>query len=393
MNEHVAIRVESLSKKFIKKDGGEFWALKDISFEVRKGEVLGIVGKNGAGKSTLLEILGGIQKPSTGTAEINGKISSIFGIGTGFHPDLTGRQNIFLNGTLNGLSKKYVNDIIDEIIAFSELDNFIDEQVKDYSMGMYMRLAFSIFAFLKPEVLLLDEVFSVGDITFQNKCSKKIKDLVQTGATVLIVSHSLEEINITAKKVLILEKGIIIFNGSVFDGIQKYAKSMIINELSPKSVLRKNEIIFTPPLKSSKFELNSIKLSCNSGNEVFSTEDEIKCVIEYELKQKSSIYIRIALAPAIGNDILFDCLAYRRKPNSSEKPPGNYSEYVLLPQNTFHKGIFFISVIMSDALDEDADKIEAKKVLSFEVRLNDWQNKKSILKSESTPLNPKLKWL
>ena len=174
MKNENAIEVNNLSKKYTKKDGSEFWALKDVSFNLKKGETLGIIGANGSGKSTLLKIMSDILKPSHGHAVLHGKVASILDIGTGFHPDLTGNENVFLSGTLMGMSKKEIELVYSELIDFSELSDFINEAVKTYSSGMYMRLAFSIFAYLKPEILILDEVFSVGDVAFQKKCNATI---------------------------------------------------------------------------------------------------------------------------------------------------------------------------------------------------------------------------
>ncbi|MBW1779049.1 MAG: ABC transporter ATP-binding protein [Deltaproteobacteria bacterium] len=172
-----------------------FWALKDISFDVQPGEVVGIVGRNGAGKSTLLKILTRITEPTKGEAFLDGRVGSLLEIGTGFHPELTGRENIYMNGTILGMKKREIDDKFDEIVNFSDLEKFIDTPVKRYSSGMHVRLAFSVAAHLDPEILLVDEVLAVGDAAFQKKCLGKMEDVAKEGRTILFVSHNMASIN------------------------------------------------------------------------------------------------------------------------------------------------------------------------------------------------------
>src|SRR5947208_2494386 len=172
----------------------QFWALKDVAFQVQPGEVLGVIGRNGAGKSTLLKILSRITKPTTGRAAIRGRVGSLLEVGTGFHPELTGRENLFLNGAILGMRRTEIIRKFDEIVAFAEIDKFIDTPVKHYSSGMYMRLAFSVAAHLEPEILLIDEVLAVGDVNFQQKCLGKIGNVAQQGRTVVFVSHNLSAV-------------------------------------------------------------------------------------------------------------------------------------------------------------------------------------------------------
>jgi lipopolysaccharide transport system ATP-binding protein len=183
------------------------WALKDISFEAMPGEVIGIIGRNGAGKSTLLRILARITKPSSGEIDIYGRLGTLLEIGTGFHPDLTGRENIFINGTILGMKVKEIKRKFDEIVAFSEIERFLETPVKHYSSGMYLRLAFSIAAHFEPEVLLMDEIIAVGDISFQEKCFAKMKAVSREGRTIFLVSHNLASIQSMCKRVLLLRSG------------------------------------------------------------------------------------------------------------------------------------------------------------------------------------------
>jgi lipopolysaccharide transport system ATP-binding protein len=183
------------------------WALKDISFEAMPGEVIGIIGRNGAGKSTLLRVLARITKPSGGEIDIYGRLGTLLEIGTGFHPDLTGRENIFVNGTILGMKVKEIKRKFDEIVAFSEIERFLETPVKHYSSGMYLRLAFSIAAHFEPEVLLLDEIIAVGDIAFQQKCFDKMKAVSSEGRTIFLVSHNLNTVQNLCKRVLLIQSG------------------------------------------------------------------------------------------------------------------------------------------------------------------------------------------
>jgi lipopolysaccharide transport system ATP-binding protein len=186
----------------------EFWALKDVNFEINQGDRVGIIGRNGAGKSTLLKILSRITEPTCGRIEIKGRIASLLEVGTGFHPELTGRENIFLNGAILGMSKEEIKRKFDEIVAFAEVEKFLDTPVKRYSSGMYVRLAFAVAAHLEPEILVVDEVLAVGDAQFQKKCLGKMEDISKKeNRTILFVSHNMEAIQNLCSKGILLEKG------------------------------------------------------------------------------------------------------------------------------------------------------------------------------------------
>ena len=203
----------------------EFWALKDISFEIKKGDRVGIVGLNGAGKSTLLKIICGVMKPTEGDVKINGKIVPLLELGAGFDSDYTGRENIFLNGAMLGYSKAFLEGKYDEIVEFSEIGKFIDVPLKNYSSGMRARLGFSIATVMEPEILVLDEVLSVGDAKFQKKSEKRIMALFNKGVTVLFVSHSTEQVKRLCNKAIWLEKGKIIMQGDAEEVCNKYAET------------------------------------------------------------------------------------------------------------------------------------------------------------------------
>jgi lipopolysaccharide transport system ATP-binding protein len=199
-----------------------FWALRDVGLEVRHGEVLGLIGRNGAGKTTLLKILSRITRPTTGWAEIHGRVRSLLEVGTGFHGELSGRENTYLSGSILGMSKSEIVRKFDEIVAFAEIDKFIDTPVKHYSSGMYVRLAFAVAAHLEPEILLVDEVLAVGDINFQKKCLGKMGDVAKAGRTIVLVSHQMAAINALASRVVLMKGGTINFDGSPSEATSRY---------------------------------------------------------------------------------------------------------------------------------------------------------------------------
>lgn len=245
MNQNIVIKVENISKKYVigekenfptlrdhlvnlpkklftHKKPKEFWALKKISFEVNKGEVLGIIGRNGAGKSTLLKILSRITEPTEGRITLHGKVSSLLEVGTGFNPELTGRENIYLNGSIIGMSRKEIETKFEEIVEFSGVKEFLDTPVKRYSSGMYVRLAFSVSAFLESDILIVDEVLAVGDIEFQKKCLGKMNALAGEGKTVIFVSHSIPAITRMCSKCIWLQKGNVVHYGETQKVIDQY---------------------------------------------------------------------------------------------------------------------------------------------------------------------------
>jgi lipopolysaccharide transport system ATP-binding protein len=203
-----------------------FWALKDVSLEVREGEVLGLIGRNGAGKTTLLKILSRITRPTSGWAEINGRVGSLLEVGTGFHPELTGRENTFLSGAILGMGRGEISRKFDEIVAFAELEKFIDTPVKHYSSGMYVRLAFAVAAHLEPEILLVDEVLAVGDINFQKKCLGKMGDVAREGRTIVLVSHQMNQMRRLCNRVVWIDAGSVRQDGPAHEVVSAYESAM-----------------------------------------------------------------------------------------------------------------------------------------------------------------------
>lgn len=264
-----------------------YWALKSIDFEVKEGEVLGIIGKNGAGKSTLLKILSQITEPTSGRIEIQGRVASLLEVGTGFHPELSGRDNIYMNGTILGMTRREIDSKLEEIIEFSGVEKFIDTPVKFYSSGMKVRLGFSVAAHLEPEILIIDEVLAVGDYEFQKKCLGKMEDVAGQGRTVLFVSHNLSAVSSLCNRVLVLANGIKQFEGPTDEGINRYLGNLFDNrqseswennqiqkpgdfyleraEITQKGVQPNLELVFTLSFCSSeKFEAAFIAIDIKS---------------------------------------------------------------------------------------------------------------------------------
>lgn len=260
------------------------WALKDVSFEIDKGEVLGIVGRNGAGKTTILKVLSRITEPTSGFAEINGRVSSLLEVGTGFHPELTGRENVFLNGAILGMNKNEIERKFDEIVDFSGIEKFIDTPAKRYSSGMYVRLAFAVAAHLEPEILLIDEVLAVGDFEFQKKCLGKMSDVASEGRTILFVSHNMKAVKNLCTRAILLNQGKLISNGPTAEVIDEYIGNIEkSNELLP-------EISF-PPDSNKLFQICAIRILDNKGNlsvELDRTQP-FRVAIDYDIREDTRI--------------------------------------------------------------------------------------------------------
>jgi lipopolysaccharide transport system ATP-binding protein len=251
----------------------DFWALDNVSFEVERGEVLGIIGRNGAGKSTLLKVLSRIVEPTTGRVEIDGRVASLLEVGTGFHPELTGRENIYLNGSILGMSALEVRKKFDEIVAFAEVERFLDTPVKRFSSGMYMRLAFAVAAHLEPEILIVDEVLAVGDVAFQKKCLGRMEEVRDSGRTVLFVSHNIGSLLSLCDTGLLLDAGRVVFQGSIEAAAQRY-KAQAANGAA---VLEKRA--FHGPLKSVTFEQILLNGTPLSGHRAVLPEEELVFVV------------------------------------------------------------------------------------------------------------------
>ena len=246
------------------KDPGEIWALKDVNFDVKEGEVLGVIGRNGAGKSTLLKILSRITKPTAGEVELRGRVGSLLEVGTGFHPELTGRENVYLNGAILGMSRREVTRKFDDIVEFAEIEQFLDTPVKRYSSGMYTRLAFAVASHLEPEILVVDEVLAVGDAAFQKKCLGKMGQVSRNGRTVLFVSHTMTAIKALCTRAILIEKGTVALDGDVDQVVNRYLAAG--SEMSRSGIIPED----TPRLRdvSDEARFRSVKLTDIQGSPV-----------------------------------------------------------------------------------------------------------------------------
>ncbi len=278
------LKIGAKNKRDKKTEGDYVWALQNINFEVRQGEVLGIIGKNGAGKSTLLKLLSRVTAPSTGKIFVEGRIASLLEVGTGFHPEMTGRENVFLNGAIMGMTKAEIRMRFDEIVAFTGVENYIDTPVKRYSSGMVVRLGFAVAAHLEPEILVVDEVLAVGDAEFQKKAIGKMQDVsAEQGRTVLFVSHNMGSIQALCNKVLVMEKGGIYFMGNTIEGIETY--------------FGKNELRLQKTFSPDNIDTNTIMIKevQINGTGDFSTITPPKTL--------KNTYIRILFTKHIKNDL------------------------------------------------------------------------------------------
>jgi lipopolysaccharide transport system ATP-binding protein len=302
----------------------DFWALKNVSFEVKRGEVVGIIGRNGAGKSTLLKILSRITEPTTGRVHLRGRVASLLEVGTGFHPELTGRENIFLNGAILGMSRAEIRKKFDEIVAFAEVEKFLDTPVKRYSSGMYVRLAFAVAAHLEPEILIVDEVLAVGDAEFQKKCLGKMNEVAKGGRTVLFVSHNMAAVQSLCSSGLLLSRGRLVFQGSAGESVARYLNSdacsvepfkyMEISkaigltrlEATPTVVRCNNRMTFTLELQTSADEIIADLML-----EIYSVSGQLVSIIDlrsaagpYRLNSGAKLVIRshVAALPFVESD-------------------------------------------------------------------------------------------
>ncbi len=338
-----------------------FWALKDVSFDVEQGEVVGIIGRNGAGKSTLLKILSRITSPTEGTVEIHGRIGSLLEVGTGFHPEMTGRENIFLNGSILGMKKIEIEEKFDEIVKFSEIDKFIDTPVKRYSSGMYIRLAFAVAAYLETEILAVDEVLAVGDIKFQKKCLGKMKTISKEGRTVLFVSHNMGMITSLCHKGILLDNGMI----KSFDDITHVVNTYYNNN---ESHLSKIDFSHSDKIPGDEcVKLISAKVADINGESSDSFLINQNIVIEMEYlccRDNLQITPHIYLYNHEGTR-LFMSLDTTCDPHAEKKQKhGKYRSKCIIPGNLLNDGTFFISLGINSILTSESH-VYLQNILSF----------------------------
>ncbi|MEH2455810.1 ABC transporter ATP-binding protein [Nostoc sp.] len=337
----IANKVKSLGtliqnpKSKIQNSQEEFWALKDVSFEIKQGDRVGIIGRNGAGKSTLLKILSRITEPTQGSIKIKGRVASLLEVGTGFHPELTGRENIYLNGAILGMGKVEIKRKFDEIVAFAEVEKFLDTPVKRYSSGMYVRLAFAVAAHLEPEILIVDEVLAVGDAQFQKKCLGKMEDVGKEGKTVLFVSHNMATVTTLCQRAIWLVNGQVNLEGNVEQITSKYLSY---------GTEHSGEVILTKQSQNQRFCFKRVCLLNTEGNinSVFDVRDPIKIHLEYEVTQGFNILeVSFKVINSSGISIFIVDRSFHL---SSELVIGSYVAEIEIPSLFLAPGSYSIDV-------------------------------------------------
>lgn len=319
-----------------------FWALRDVSFTVDRGETLGIIGKNGAGKSTLLKILSRITPPTKGLIHLRGRVASLLEVGTGFNPELTGRENIFLNGAILGMTRKEIRNKFDEIVDFSGVEKFIDTPVKRYSSGMYVRLAFAVAAHLEPEILIVDEVLAVGDAEFQKKCLGKMQDVAtKEGRTVIFVSHNMAAVRSLCSRGIIMERGKIALHADINKAVDAYAKKFSRNEN------RKEWDDFDKAPGSKMLSLASIRLTDTDGRQIhqITTDTSFNVELKYLVKPPGGhLNITMVLYDANGNCVFGTINNHEKKWYGKQMPAGMYLSTCRIPGSFLNSGHFSISL-------------------------------------------------
>ena len=333
------------------------WALEDVSFSVNQGEVLGIIGRNGAGKSSLLKILSKVTSPTRGQITLNGRVASLLEVGTGFNPELTGRENIYLNGAILGMTKKEIAGKFDEIVAFSGVEKYIDTPVKRYSSGMYVRLAFAVAAHLEPEILIVDEVLAVGDVDFQKKCIGKMKDVASAGRTVLFVSHNMEAIKNLCSRALLMEHGTIVSEGSPSQVIETY-----LNNRSKSDWGHTYTELEAPGNEFTRLKSIVLKPIREDGKLMITVKSSLEINISFwnyveDLVANLSLHLYAATGECVFNVI-------------TQLPPpklglGLHHARCVIPKELLNTGVFYVSFMLVQ--DTAKPLFNFEEVLTFEV--------------------------
>lgn len=364
------------------------WALRDVSFTVEEGQVLGIIGRNGAGKSTLLKILSRITEPTTGQVTLRGRVGSLLEVGTGFHPELTGRENIFLNGAILGMKRAEIERKFDEIVAFSEVEQFIDTPVKRYSSGMYLRLAFAVAAHLEPEILVVDEVLAVGDAEFQRKCIGKMSDVAQAGRTVLFVSHNMSAILRLTQETILLEKGRLKMRGPSAEVVDAYLSAG--NASAGERIWEEDEV----PAEAAPFRPIALRVRDAKGavSETVRSVEPFFIEMEYELTAPiTGLRVGIYLTTARGDQVFtsFDTDDQKRFEKYEARPAGRYISRCIIPPDLLNGGRYTLGV--------NASTYRVRRYFMEEQALNfnvDTSGAPGMQWSEARPgvLRPRFEW-
>ncbi|MBI5450852.1 MAG: ABC transporter ATP-binding protein [Gammaproteobacteria bacterium] len=344
----------------------EFWALKDINLEIKQGDRVGIIGHNGAGKSTLLKILSRIVEPTSGKITLKGRVSSLLEVGTGFHPELTGRENIYLNGAILGMRRNEIKRKFDEIVAFAEVEKFLDTPVKRYSSGMYVRLAFSVAAHLEPEILIVDEVLAVGDMAFQNKCVRKMGEFSTTGMTLLVVSHNIAVISRLCNRGIVLQSGYVNYEGSALDAASRYSEitsdRLQTHKDWPENAAPGDEVV----------RLLSIGIHSEPDNNRDVLDIRHPIIIEFTYKvYRTCSNLNPAFFLYNQDDIVvfISSGAHDTEWVNRQRQPGLYKSRCYIPGNFLAEGSFYIRAIINarDAWNAPVVHVDQKYAVGFKI--------------------------
>lgn len=359
----------------------EFWALRDINFDIQQGDRVGIIGRNGAGKSTLLKILSRITEPTVGQVKIKGRVASLLEVGTGFHPELTGRENIYLNGAVLGMSQAEIKKKFDEIVAFAEVEKFLDTPVKRYSSGMYVRLAFAVAAHLEPEILIVDEVLAVGDAQFQKKCLGKMEEVGKQGRTVLFVSHNMAMISNLCQKGIVLEEGRLAFQGHVSEAVLKYYQGANASggasrgfESDTAAMLGAQLIGVGDALDVTIHDELVVRMKYRIKRQI-----QGKCVPNFHFFSAEGNYIFVASAERV-----------------MSMAPGEYFADCTIPANLLNEGAYFVGLALTTYYDAGGFEVEFfdRNALTFNVidPMDDRSNRYGYAGPMPGVIRPKLVW-
>ncbi len=342
--------------------GRTFWALRDVNFEVKPGEVVGVIGRNGAGKSTLLKVLSRITEPTVGRVRLYGRVGSLLEVGTGFHPELTGRENVYLNGAILGMRRTEINQRFDEIVSFAEIDDFLDMPVKHYSSGMYMRLAFAVAAHLEPEILIIDEVLAVGDARFQAKCINKMEDAGQHGRTVVFVSHNMSAVTRLCPRTILLEGGQVLRDGPSHEVVSAYLNSGLgtaaAREWPDPSKAPGNKTV----------RLRAVRVVSESGEVTESIDIRRPVGVEMEFEVLEEGHVLVPNYHFVNEEgvIVFIASEQHTKWQRKVRPAGRYVSTAWIPGNFLAEGTLFVSPAVS-TLDPVTIHFFERNAVAFQV--------------------------
>jgi lipopolysaccharide transport system ATP-binding protein len=367
-------------------EGGNLWSLRDVSFDVKQGEVLGIIGRNGAGKSTLLKVISKITAPTSGEIKINGRVGSLLEVGTGFHPELTGRENIYLNGSILGMKKKEIDGKFDEIVEFSEMTQFVDTPVKRYSSGMRVRLAFAVAAHLEPEILVIDEVLAVGDAEFQRKCLGKMNEVAGEGRTVLFVSHQMGAIRGLCDRTLLITSGKISFDGNTDQAINQYLNSTKIetglSEWLANDAMRETESIYLVAVR--------VLDSQDHCRKFFMSNEIVVIELDVYIRQKPEHFkMSIQLETASGEVVFFSSHNDVQDLPVLNGQDGLYQFRVFIPESLLNTNTYSVSV--SSSLHKKRSIFRHERIVQFEVK-HQIPNLKYMIGKRPGSVSPLLEW-